>query len=68
MHFFVSLIMVVMAAFAAQAQTAGPQGEPRGGLREQVFLVPFAPDLGAGDQLMHTIVFRPRGDGPFPLA
>jgi dienelactone hydrolase len=62
------IALLVAMPFAALAQTPGPQGEPRGGLREQVFLVPFAPDVGAGDQLMHTIVFRPRGDGPFPLA
>ena len=46
-------------AAAAQAQTAGPQGSPS---REQEWRIPAA--KGA---MLSTTVYRPRGDGPWPL-
>lgn len=61
--FFSCIALLVATTFAALAQTPGPQGEPRGSLREQLHLVPF----GVNDILLHTIVYRPKGDGPFPL-
>jgi dienelactone hydrolase len=64
---FCCIALLVATPLAAQAQTPGPQGEPRGSSREQVHLVPFAPDVGF-EGLMHVIVHRPRGDGPHPLA
>ncbi len=64
---FCCIALLVATPFAAVAQTPGRQGEPRGASREQVHLVPFAPDLGVS-RLMHVIVFRPPGDGPHPLA
>jgi dienelactone hydrolase len=63
---FCCIALVVATSLTALAQTPGPQGEPRGSSREQVHLVPFAPDMGA-EGLMHVIVHRPRGDGPHPL-
>jgi dienelactone hydrolase len=66
LRLFLSCIALLAAtAVPSLAQQPGPQGEPRGSLREQVFLVPFG---GSSDILLHTIVFRPKGDGPFPLA
>jgi len=41
----------------------GPQGPERGAYREQLWLVP-SQDTSV---LMRTTVFRPKGDGPFPL-
>lgn len=64
---FCCIAVLVATSFTAAAQGPGPQGEPRGSSREQVHLVPFAPDSGI-DGLMHTIVHRPRGEGPHPLA
>jgi dienelactone hydrolase len=63
---FCCIALLVATSLTASARTAGPQGESRGASREQVHLVPFAPDVGA-EGLMHVIVHRPRGDGPHPL-
>ena len=64
-----ALVALVTLAFAgihgAQAQTGlgaqGAEGEPA---RKQQWLVP-SPD---GDLAAHALLFRPPGDGPFPLA
>jgi dienelactone hydrolase len=64
---FCCIAVLVATSFTALAQTPGPQGEPRGSSREQIHLVPFAPDIGV-DGLMHVIVHRPHGDGPHRLA
>jgi dienelactone hydrolase len=69
MQFFKALFALVMLAFAgthgAQAQTAvgaqGAEGEPA---RKQQWLVP-SPDANLA---AHALLFRPPGDGPFPLA
>jgi dienelactone hydrolase len=60
--FFSGIALLLATAFAALAQTAGPQGAPRGPLNEQIHLIPFD-----GRVLLHTIVFRPDGDRPVPL-
>ncbi len=57
----VAAIFVVCALSAmAQAQSPGPQGRPS---REQDWRIPAA----AGSPLLLTTVYRPRGDGPWPL-
>jgi len=64
------LALVVLALWAcggmvirADAAT-GPQEPEQGALRRQLWLIPF-PAANVG---MRTLVFRPRGEGPFPLA
>jgi dienelactone hydrolase len=57
---------LTMAAFAACAQTpafgpAGPEGAPA---RRQEWRVP-SPDAST---ISHALLFRPKGDGPFPVA
>src|ERR1700729_918818 len=69
MKFSKVLVALVTLAFAgihgAHAQTGlgaqGAEGEPA---RKQQWLVP-SPD---GDLAAHALLFRPPGDGPFPLA
>jgi dienelactone hydrolase len=62
------LALTLLAAVAAPAATAqsrfGPQGEEGAPNREQQWLVP-SPDP---DTAAHAVLFRPPGDGPFPLA
>jgi dienelactone hydrolase len=65
----VALVTLITLTFAgihgAQAQAGigaqGAEGEPA---RKQQWLVP-SPD---GDLVAHALLFRPPGDGPFPLA
>jgi dienelactone hydrolase len=66
--FKVFLAVAVLAATLAQAAAAeprlgaqGPEGEPN---REQQWLVP-SPDP---DTAAHAVLYRPPGNGPFPLA
>jgi dienelactone hydrolase len=66
--FKVLFVLVVLGAFGTQAAMAQPrfgaqgaEGEPN---RMQQWLVP-APDR---DTAAHALLFRPPGDGPFPLA
>jgi dienelactone hydrolase len=63
--FFALLAFAGLAGPAALAQNRfgaqGAEGEPN---REQQWLVP-APDLATA---AHAVLFRPAGDGPFPLA
>ncbi|MGQ3071364.1 MAG: alpha/beta hydrolase family protein [Ferrovibrionaceae bacterium] len=56
------LFLAIVVAVPAVAQQSGPQGEPEGKLRRQIHLVPLE-----GGQLMEMTVFRPPGDGPWPL-
>ena len=59
------LMMLAIAGESTRAQqTAGPQGPEEEVIRQQTWLIP-AQD---GSTLMWTNVFRPPGDGPFPLA
>lgn len=62
------LALTLLAAVAAPAATAqsrfGPQGEEGASNREQQWLVP-SPDP---DTAAHAVLFRPAGEGPFPLA
>jgi dienelactone hydrolase len=65
----VALVTLVPLAFAgihgAQAQAGlGAQGAEAEPARKQQWLVP-SPD---GDRAAHALLFRPPGDGPFPLA
>jgi dienelactone hydrolase len=61
----VVLMMLAIGGESANAQKiAGPQGPERGVIRQQTWLIP-AQDRST---LMWTDVFRPPGDGPFPLA
>ena len=52
------------AAQGAGELRAGPVGPEAGPRREQTWLVPSP----LKDVLMHSTLFRPEGDGPFPLA
>ena len=62
------LALTLLAALAAPAAIAqsrfGPQGEEGAPNREQQWLVP-SPDP---DTAAHAVLFRPPGEGPFPLA
>lgn len=62
MSLLVILALTMNALRAAPA--AGPTGTERGELRRQEWLIP-APAKGV---LMQAVLFRPEGDGPFPLA
>ncbi|MBV8392689.1 MAG: peptidase [Alphaproteobacteria bacterium] len=53
-----------LVASSAGAQQPGPQGGEAGRMREQDWRVPTA----SGGLLMDTTLFRPPGNGPFPLA
>jgi dienelactone hydrolase len=53
----------ILTAMIARADPAGPQGPEYGPDRRQVWRVP-----GPGGVLMQTLLFRPPGSGPFPLA
>jgi dienelactone hydrolase len=57
-------LVVCLLSMPALAQQAGPQGSDGARMREQDWRVPTA----SGGLLMDTTVFRPPGDGPFPLA
>jgi dienelactone hydrolase len=63
--FFAVVVLAVVCAQSATAQTAfgakGAEGEPN---RRQQWLVP-SPDP---DTPAHALLFRPPGEGPFPLA
>lgn len=66
-----ALIGMVFAIWAASVPAqdgggrpqAGPQGPEQGAYRQQLWLVP-SQDTSV---LMRTTVFRPKGEGPFPL-
>ena len=62
------LALTLLAALAAPTATAqsrfGPQGGEAAPNREQQWLVP-SPDP---DTAAHAVLFRPPGEGPFPLA
>jgi dienelactone hydrolase len=58
------LAFALLAAAPAWGESvAGPQGEEQGRYRRQLWLVP---STHAG-LMMATTVFRPQGEGPFPL-
>lgn len=60
-----ALIAAAIVCESAHAQnSAGPQGPEEGVIRRQTWLIP-AQDYRT---MMRTTVFRPPGDGPFPLA
>ena len=63
--FFVLVVLAAVAAQPARAQTRfGAQGDEGAPNRRQQWLVPSPdPDIAA-----HAWLFRPPGDGPFPLA
>ena len=62
------LALTLLAALAAPAATAqsrfGPQGGEAAPNRKQQWLMP-SPDP---DTAAHAVLFRPPGEGPFPLA
>jgi dienelactone hydrolase len=65
-----SLLLLAVAIVPAFGEdfsgrtSPGPHGPQIGAARRQLWLVP----LPGERLLMHTIVLRPKGDGPFPLA
>lgn len=68
----IALFVLILAASPARAQdsplTEGPQGAPSGSRKEQTWGVPV---WGSNDpkvaRILEAAVFRPEGDGPFPL-
>lgn len=56
-------LIVAIGCAPALAQSPGPQGPEQGAYRQQLWLVP-SQDRRV---LMRTVVFRPKGPGPFPL-
>ena len=59
------VLLLAIAGESSRAQNlAGPQGPEEGVIRRQTWFIP-AQD---GSTMMRTTVFRPPGDGPFPLA
>jgi dienelactone hydrolase len=63
------IVLVLLAltwdgAVSRADATGGPQGPEQGALRRQLWLIPFP----AANVEMRTLVFRPTGPGPFPLA
>jgi dienelactone hydrolase len=63
-----AVLFFLPTAFA-QTRAPGPEGEPSGPQREQVWWVPVAMSPETPGQIAHleTTVYRPPGDGPFPL-
>lgn len=59
-NFWRALLASLIASSTALAQSPGPQGATS---REQEWRIPAA----GGSPLLSTMVYRPRGDGPFPL-
>jgi dienelactone hydrolase len=60
-----ALVAAVCGAAVNRAEAAAGPREPEGGaLRRELWLIPFP----AANVEMRTLVFRPRGAGPFPLA
>jgi len=63
-HFWPLVVLFSAALVLPVGAQTGPQGTPEGPLHRQVWLVP-----SQNQQLsMRTILFRPDGPGPFPLA
>jgi dienelactone hydrolase len=64
----ICLALAMMLALAAESPRAqmsiGPQGPEQGANRRQLWLIPAQNRI----TLMRTMLFRPPGDGPFPLA
>src|SRR5580704_6160190 len=61
---FVSLLLALWTTAAAAQSPFGPTGAEAEPNRAQAWLVP-SPDP---DTAAHAVLFRPPGDGPFPLA
>ncbi len=62
----VTATMLAIAQPLCAETKAGPQGEPAGALREQVYLIPNGSGL-FGDRFLHAAVRRPAGEDPKPL-
>jgi dienelactone hydrolase len=63
----IAVALAVLACAEAVSRSeaaAGPQEPEKGALRRQLWLISFP----AAKVDMRTLVFRPHGDGPFPLA
>jgi hypothetical protein len=65
----VALLLLLTAATGAVADPqAGPVGAPLGPDNWQQWWVPITtPETGSRVFLLETVVYRPTGDGPFPL-
>lgn len=59
-----ALLYLIVFCIPAVSAEPGPVGGEQGELRRQEWLIP-SPVKGA---LMQAVLFRPAGDGPFPLA
>ncbi len=59
----IAALLGCVLAFPVAAQSAGPQGGEGGNMREQEWRIPTA----GGELLMDTTVYRPPGQGRFPL-
>ncbi len=62
------LLLLTATAGAAADPQAGPAGDPLGPGNKQEWWVPITtPATGSRIFLLETVVYRPTGDGPFPL-
>lgn len=65
--FLLAIPAYVHAAEAPPDTVAGPVGEPKGSMGEQVWWVPVEVRGAPKPLLLETTLFRPKGKGPFPL-
>ena len=65
---FALLALSALATVPAMAAEPGPQGPPIGQFHEQPYLIPWDPEAGAGGLMLEATVYRPDGNGPWPLA
>jgi len=67
---FLCMILLPIRVEATEAPpttVAGPVDKPTGALREQVWWVPVEVSASPTPLLLETTLFRPKGNGPFPL-
>ncbi|MFN4283333.1 MAG: alpha/beta hydrolase family protein [Alphaproteobacteria bacterium] len=63
----VAAALVLSISAHADEPTPGPQGAPKGNLREQLHLIPAGRTQAGAPWLIAANLYRPQGEGPFPL-